>query len=357
MPTSYNFADAQRLLIKPFERLGFVIIFVLTTGLSQVLTHFVSSQPAFDLLWERSQIQYGIATGIIAGMFIGASQWLILRKYVPDWKWILVVGLGTTFISSIQSALDMWKESILSSTHGLSGQGISPLIVAAVISIGAILISGYLEWYVLRPYVTNAWWWIFIRLIAVLPIGILLLLKFLTQGFLGFNWDVIKLTVLPTTQAIGFCILKKKSVSESTIPQSPLALAPDIVNYREIQRLEGKLYARISRIWATDMKTSIGQLSYLVGVSRNAVIITYEPVNQDSTDNVDQTPLTELGSNFNSAALKTEDLTGFAKFQVVFTPPSMVKISSCRGIPLILLGVTAYIGIIAISILFAWLRH
>ena len=146
MHTSYNFADAQRMLIKPFERVGFVTIFVLTTGLSQFVADLVSRQPTFDLLWERSQMQYGIATGIIAGMFTGASQWLILRKYVSDWKWILVVGVSTTCIATIQTAGYIWKESLFSSVNSLSGREIfhwETLIFLILTSIGAIFISVY----------------------------------------------------------------------------------------------------------------------------------------------------------------------------------------------------------------------
>ena len=196
MPTSYNFADAQRFLIKPFERIGFVIIFVLITGLSQVVAYFVSLQPPFDLLWERSQMQYGIVIGIIAGTLAGASQWLILRKYVSDWKWILVVGVSSAFIETIQTAMNMWRESLFSSGDGnrLFEQGIVQIVLVIVIFcillIGAVFISGYLQWYVLRPYVTNARWWVFIPFIAVAAGVILLLLEFLTRGLVRFNRDV-----------------------------------------------------------------------------------------------------------------------------------------------------------------------
>ena len=71
MLSSYNFADAQKLLIKPFERVRFVITFVMTTILGQILAYFIILTPAFYLLWERSPMQYGIATGIVTGMFNG----------------------------------------------------------------------------------------------------------------------------------------------------------------------------------------------------------------------------------------------------------------------------------------------
>lgn len=333
------------------------MIFILTTGLSQVVGHFVSNQPTFDLLWERSQMQYGIATGIIVGMFIGASQWLILRKYISDWKWILVVGVNTAFISTIQANINGWTESILSSVNNFFAPEMLLWLTFNLLAlISSVFIYGYLQWYVLRPYITQARWWIFIPFIAVLlgifPFG----LSVLTRDLLSFNITFIQLTMLPATQAIGFCILQKKSISDRPILQSPLALAPDIVNYWEIERLEKILYQNISRIWKTDLSASIGQLTYLVGINHSGDIITYQPINHASVDNVDQTPLPELSSEPNGIALKAENLTSFAKFQVVFTPPSMVQIYSWRGIPLIWLGVAVYLGIAGISILFAKLN-
>lgn len=74
MITSYKFTDTQQLLIKPFERLGFVISFILITALSQVVAYFVVYQPAFDILWEQSQMQYGIVAGIIRGINLSTFQ-------------------------------------------------------------------------------------------------------------------------------------------------------------------------------------------------------------------------------------------------------------------------------------------
>jgi hypothetical protein len=249
------------------------------------------------------------------------------------------------------------KESVISSVaNGLSGQEIHLAILATVmflISLGSIFIVGYLQWYVLRPYVTKARWWILIPFIAVLAGGGLFIIEFLSSGLLRFNRNVLNMTMLPITQAIGFCILKKRFVSEHPTLQSPLALATDIVNYWDVQKLQKILYTRISRIWKTDIRTSIGQLTYLIGVNHSGAMI-YEPMNQASIDNVDRTPLPELASNPSFAASETEGLTDFAKFHVVFTPPGTFQIYSWRGIPLIWLGVAVYSGIIGISILCVW---
>lgn len=370
MRTSYNFSEAQQLLIKPFERLVFVIVFVLTTGSSQILAHLFIHQPTFNLLWERSPIQYGIASGIITGVLIGASQWLILRKHISDWKWILVVGVSTTLMATIRSTSDMWRESILATSQlsVLSMQEVLPgVIITCLSSIGAIFIYGYLQWYILRPYITKSRWWIFVPFIALLFVVILAIilplsfgifsfgisgsLELLTAGLLRFDLGIIQLTIFPATQAIGFCILRRKYVNDYPALHSPLALSADIVNYWKILRLEKLLYKRIVQIWETDLEDSSEKLIYLVGVDLSGVKITYEPINQVSSENIDQTPLPRLAADHNDFALGSEELNGFAKFQVVFTPPGMVQISSWRGIPLLWIGVALYIAIIGINIL------
>jgi hypothetical protein len=360
MNTSYNFMEAQRLLIKPFERLEFVTIFVLTTGLSQVLANLITRQPTFDLLWERSQIQYGIAAGIITGVLIGASQWLVLRKYVSDWKWILVVGVSTTLISTIRAISNMWRESMLAANR-LSVQEFLPegiIIFLALIS--SLFIYGYLQWYVLRPYIAKARWWIFVPFIAALFIAVLSIIHLL--GLRAFrigipsNLDIIQIAIFPATQAIGFCILRRKHVNDYSVFDSPLALSSDVVEYWEILRLEKLLYERINQIWQTDLDDSIGKLTYLVGVDLSSTKITYEPVNQTSSDNVNLTPLPELSTAFNPIPLESNALLCFAKFQVVFTSPGMVQIYSWRGTPLIWLGAALSVAIIGMNILSVLLK-
>ncbi|MEQ8467274.1 hypothetical protein [Coleofasciculus sp. E1-EBD-02] len=358
MSTSYNFADAQQLLIKPFERLKFVILFILITALSQVAAYFVESQPAFDLLWEQSQLQYGVVIGLIRGTLTGAAQWFILRKYISDWKWILVVATMTTFGSCIRTALNMWQESLFFSGSGFTTQIILIYLVTILMGIGTPLIYGWLQWYVLRPYIINARWWIFIPLIAGLAniflsvlAGLLYYMEFSPDVWLQFNRAIIHPTLLPATQAIGFCLLKKKSLSEQSLLHSLLALATDIADYWDVKKIEKILYSSIKQRWKTNLSTSIGKLKYLVGVNRNGSMIIYEPINPVSSDNVDQTPLPELASDSSCVTWEDEHLTGFAKFKVVFIPPGILQIYSWRGIPLLWLGVAVYGGIIGISML------
>jgi hypothetical protein len=357
MSTSYSFIDTQTALIKPFDRFKFVIVFILMTSLGYLAaTHLIYSQASFDLLRERNYAQYSVAFGAILGTFWGVTQWLVLRRYIPGWKWILVVGLSTTVTFSIQAVFDMWKDSLVSSPDRLAIQGtpiVLLLVVSLATSIGSSFLSGYLQWFVISPHVKKARWWILITLFATLVFGALSILVVSTPSWLPFNRNVFKATILPATQAIGFCLLKKKSVN---ILQSPLALAPDIVDYWDIKRLQKILYMNINRLWKGDLSMSAGQLTYLVGVSRSGAVVTYEPMDPTSTDNVDQTPLPELAIAPHEEPMEAETLTAFAKFQIVFMPPGILQIDAWRGIPLTWIGLAVGVGIVGVSILSAWLQ-
>jgi hypothetical protein len=347
----YSFANSQKLLIKPFERLRFAIVFIIATILSQIVAFFISAQPAFDLLWDRSQIQYGIVTGIIAGVLLGASQWLVIRKYISDWKWILVSCFVITVGTTIQTFISSWIQSSIASGFALPGKELwmlLALIITFISVIGTSLMSGYLQWYVLRLYVTDARWWIFMPSIVAATLAVIYLVRYFTNSLFWFNKDLINLTILPATQAIGFCMLKRKIVSEDPIEQSSLASAPDLVNYWDIKKLEKRLRARIAKIWMTDLET-VKKLSYLVGINQTGEIVAYEPLDRDSADNVNQTPLPQLAENANDLDVYAEDLTSFAKFKVMFSPPGIVQTYSLRGVPLIWLGIAIYSVIILIS--------
>lgn len=349
--TPYSFANSQTLLIKPFDRLRFVLVFIIATILSRIAADFISTQPAFDLLWERSQIQYGIVTSFIAGVLVGASQWLVIRRYISDWKWILVSCFVLIPFTTIKTLLNIWFQSTIASGSALSGQEEWMMqIIALITIIGTLLMIGYLQWYVLRRYVSDARWWTFMPSIALTIVAVVYLLRYLTHNLFPLNQDIFNITILPATQAISFCLLKRRIVSEQPITQSSLALAPDLVNYWEIKKLEQKLRARIRKIWIVELETA-KKLSYLVGINQTGEIVAYEPLDRDSADLVHETPLPQLAANTHARNHHPDDLTSFAKFQIAFAPPGIVQIYSLRGVPFVWLGIAIYSIILLISTL------
>jgi hypothetical protein len=362
MPAPYSFADTQRLVIKPFERGGFIMLFIIVTYLSQLLAEFIFAQSVFNPLWESSQLQYGIITGIISGFFTGTVQWLVLRKCLPDWKWIIVVAVNTMLLITFETLMNIWKESILSFDNRAYGEGL-PIYFAVVIAsiLFLVAISGYTQWYVLQPYIAKARWWMAMPLIAGLFSLSLFLPVYLARWAvgsligitLGFNMNNAGLVMLPAVQAIGFCLLIKKSAPDQPLWQSPLALAPSIIKYRDIQRLQKNLHQKIMQLWNTDLAPSIPALEYLVGLSHSGETIAYEPVDQNAIEHLHQTPLPNLVSNLIVTDAASEETTRLAKFQVVFTPPGMAEINSWHGISLVQLGVVTYLAVFSWGLLSA----
>ncbi len=279
-----------------------------------------------------------------------------------SWKWILALSMGFAILSIYRAASTMWMSSSfaanLSRPEGMNAI-VLPSIISIVVLIIAIFIGGYLQWYVLRPSVMQARWWILVPFIATVvggvPIALRSLIPLLSPNLslllTPFNSAFIILTMLPAIQAIGFCALKKKSSDERPILQTPLAIATDITSYWEIERIKKTLDIRISRIWKTDLEPADGKLTYLVGVDRNCTQTAYEPMDRNSLDNVALTPLPELVESSNYVAGSVDGLTALAKFQVVFAPPGTVEIKSWRGIPLQWLVLVVYMSIMGISIL------
>ena len=357
MNHSYNFLESQRLLIKPFERILFVIAFILVTVVSQIICYWIFNQVISDTLAKDNSIyftQYSILYASISGLFLGFAQWLIVRKYIPDYRWILVVGATTVFTLTTQTMVRRLAESLINSNKSLNGlEYVTFGLFYWSFGIGIYLVAGWLQWHILSRYVEKARWWILIPTIAAMTTFLFVICSYLFKINL-FNISILSLSLLPAIQSIGFCILKKKSVHERPIFESSLALAPDIVNYGEIQKLENLLRKRISQIWRTDLEESLKPMKYLVGVNSTGTQIVYEPINQAAIDHVNQTPLPELAGHHNNENMGTETLPNLAKFKVVFSPPVSFQIYSWRGIPLLWLGLAVGIAIVGISVLFAW---
>jgi hypothetical protein len=380
MSTLYKFVDAQRLIIKPFDRVWFIVIFVSTTAICTEIGSFFWPQlicrAIGDYLcwsksssipgWGQDRIEYSIVTqlltGILTGTMVGFVQWLVLRRYLSTWKWILAVSMTFTILSIYLAASRMWMNSYF--TNNLSrSEGVNsillPVSISLVVLIITVIIGGCVQWYVLRPYVNQARWWILVPFIATSVVGVPILLRSLVPllspnlslPFLPFDSGFVRLTVPSAIPAIGFCALTKKSLDERPILQTPLAIATDITNYWEIERIKKTLDIRIARIWKTDLEPAAGKLTYLVGIDCSCTQIAYEPMDRNSLDKIDLTPLPELVESSNYVAGEADRSTALAKFQVVLAPPGTVEIKSWRGIPLKWLALAVYVSIMGMSIL------
>ena len=86
---AYKFLDAQKLLIKPFDWLNFTLLYVAVSVLSSELIERCLSMPPIDDVGMANSLEYELAKGFLLGGLLGFSQWLVIRKYIPDLQWIL----------------------------------------------------------------------------------------------------------------------------------------------------------------------------------------------------------------------------------------------------------------------------
>lgn len=106
-----------------------------------------------------------VAAGVIEGMIVGVAQWLVLQHLLPHLplaRWVKATAAG----AFIAWALGMMPSTLMDmgSAPG-SGEmitipaGVEYLLAAGM---GAVLgpILGGVQWWLLREYVQQAWWWI-----------------------------------------------------------------------------------------------------------------------------------------------------------------------------------------------------
>lgn len=106
-----------------------------------------------------------VAAGVIEGVIVGVAQWLVLQHLLPHLpltKWVKATAAG----AFIAWALGMVPSTLIDmgSVAGTSEMmtippGVEYLLAAGM---GAVLgpILGVVQWWVLREYVHQAWWWI-----------------------------------------------------------------------------------------------------------------------------------------------------------------------------------------------------
>jgi hypothetical protein len=356
----YNFVDAQKLLIPPFERIRFIIFFVTVTISINLGYSLIPLGSYFIPLWLGNQSE--IAMLFTFSMLLGVAQWLVIRRYVPDRKWILVVFFSVILAEIIRAGIG-WLGQSFSSAY--LSENSTPLqqaqlefaflgTVAALIGFSVIILNGYLQWRILRRYVVHAKWWIFMPLSIGVILALISYLPFLLinipGAFFPIKISILRLSILPIAQAICFCLLERKKVSEQNMQQSPLALSADVTDYWQTQKLKRQLRSKMRRLVLADQETTM-TLNYLVGISDRGEIH-YEPIDQAAIDCVGQTPLPQLTENTKNLDGDIQTSSRFAKFKVVFSPPGIVHMYAWRGVPLQWIVITICLGLIAISHLF-----
>ncbi|MBD2021170.1 hypothetical protein H6F43_13385, partial [Leptolyngbya sp. FACHB-36] len=135
---SMPLSTSQRFLIPPFQRLRFTVLFMVATGLGWFLVGFVLQslqQPPFTIVWQPQGLLGTFVNGLVAGLIVGATQWIVLRRYVPDWLWMLVTCAGYVMV---MTTLQSWSGLIEVSTIAPALSTLPPQATAIVLSMLSI---------------------------------------------------------------------------------------------------------------------------------------------------------------------------------------------------------------------------
>lgn len=362
-PTPIPESSVRQLLIPLSKRLKFVVFFTLITGLGYLVGASISRSLThqFDpiafhhnkIYWafvslQRNEVSGSFINGAIQGAIIGIGQWVLLRRYLPSWLWIVATSIGHGFSLFMLILCNIWFLSVFPQPEKSTAFFIILNFFLAIIKIFCFVLLGLAQLLVIRQEVKCPWWWTFVPVMGNL-VGILVSLIFLLpfiftpQGYSSIWFTVlVQPLIVPVilggtmgaTEAISLSTLSKKAsnikFSSDLVPNSLLTLAPEITDSRQIKILSKKLFTQINQAWKTET-TSVQDLIYLVAMSQDGSILSYQPINQAAVDYMNQIPLADL---VDTSSLPSPDRTyqePLAKFQVVFIPPGSIKIRSWRA--------------------------
>lgn len=342
-PPSVVHTPAQQLLIPPFERSQFTVLFVLATGLGwfliSLVLHSVQNLPELT----NQSLLGAFVTGLVSGLMVSACQWLVLRRYLPDWLWILASTTGYVLLTlTLESwwgwfgqllsepAVTQWANKLPATTVPIASALLRSLLAAV-----SALWLGLAQWLFLRYYTRSNRWWIGIPSLAVLLSAVLATLNvWLPISPLNLTLDpnVLGAGILGITQAVGFCALYKQARPERLeVPASPVAQAPEMLDYAQVKSLKKRLHQQLHQAWTSEHLNE-EVLTYRVGVMENGAIVGYTPINPPAIEQVSQTPLPSLTV---PEAYSMKGQVAIARFEVYFLPSGRLRIQSWRSSPLL----------------------
>ena len=150
---------------------------------------------------------------------------------------------------------------------------------------------------------------------------------------------------------VGFnstiCNLKKRLVNVTLREHdSPLLVAPEIVDYGLVHALAEQLQHRLNSAWTTEHLND-DSLTYLVGVTQTGAIAAYSPINLPAVEQVHEIPLPALTD---ADRLRRQDaIEPLAHFEVTFLPSGSLQINAWCGVPLMKVAWSMLIATLSLS--------
>lgn len=281
------YINPNRLLVDPCDRLQFaILLFVSTILIHWGATALFSYSVSIGLITYPSHpFLRGALWGGFRGTAIGILQWPLFRRYVPDIKWVIAIISGYILVwGGFEVARDILHQaeqavSLLSPSSQIR-------FAAQVIAAPLCVVTGLLQYIVLRRYVVSVAWWIVLPFFSYsLSLGLSVLYYFwgayllwplrLSIGTFLYSMDALVLSV-------SFCSLiwsrgQSEYLAEPRI-DAPLLSVPKINGFWATRSLISKIEKRISKAWKAE--SSYGEpLTYLLGVNSRGAIIECLPAN------------------------------------------------------------------------------
>jgi hypothetical protein len=180
-PISPTSSDRERFLIPPDERVQFIILFTILSGLSWAIGTLLIRYLKVPITGTMFD------SGLVQGVFIGIAQWFVLKSYISSKFWILLTALG-------------WAVSI----------GVSSIVLTFInerIGIFAFICLGFAQWLLLRRYIKHSWVWI---LIPVLPAILVTVLDMGSIPKPNAIVEIVRIISLGGIPAFGLCFFHRK---------------------------------------------------------------------------------------------------------------------------------------------------
>lgn len=359
LPMANRLLLVQDFLVSPLDRPRFTLLFVLATELSSFLVKFILQtlqNPALPASWQEGGLASALVSGLVSGLMIGTTQWLVLRRYVPDWLWILATTAGYVILMPI---LQAWQHLMLNQVFPTFSTSafvnllpepvmmILPGLLGVVLATVSTLWLGLAQWLILRQYTRSGWQWIYVPSIAVFVSGCVVLIRLMIPALtrVPLAMDILTPGILGTIQAIAFCSLAKLPRRMASAGQSPQLVKPTLHSSRKLHQLQKHLIAQLNQTWKGEQLAD-RPLAYRVSLDNSSTVVDYAPQQSLAADYAEQTPLPDL------VALEIDrpaDLSALAQFQVTFLPSGQLKVQACQGIARWKLAIAFLMAVVAVS--------